>query len=459
MPLKFKHNVIICFLVLSYLFNQTVETQSDLFPLIEGKLVFHSFSDYEAWDSKLFIYDFAEQLLTEISQDWDIDHAMNAHFSPDGSRIVFMGVPKEHHDFYSWDIYIWNLLSDHPINLTANNGLRDEDPKFSPNGNEIVFKQNGDLVVIDLINDTMINTTNNGFSIEQSMPYFKTDNQNILYAQGAGISSDIYLINKDGTDDQPLENIINIQEYYPITWTNSIFLYTRWVSISNHHDQIYLGYFSGENSQSLPFNDENADDSDPFPVNSDFVFFSSNRSGGQGGWDLYLGDKNSSTIWQMDEFNLNTSIHELGACYFSNISDLQIGDECVTDNSDIGFLDCELCCWDEGLLSWLGDGWCDDMGGCTWEGPQYDCLELGYDCGDCNDAWDGNNTAGLCFDIFCMPLYDANADGMLNVIDVILVVNLILGIDEITCSVDYDEDGQIDVLDVVYMISLILEGE
>ena len=99
------------------------------------------------------------------------------------------------------------------------------------------------------------------------------------------------------------------------------------------------------------------------------------------------------------------------------------------------------------------------MGGCTWEGPQYDCLELGYDCGDCNEDWDGNNTSGLCLDMFCMPLYDANSDGILNVMDVILVVNLILEIDEITCSVDYDEDGQIDVLDVVFMISLILEGE
>ena len=51
------------------------------------------------------------------------------------------------------------FISDMPINLTANNGLRDEDPKFSPNGNEIVFKQNGDLKVMDLINDTIIHTT------------------------------------------------------------------------------------------------------------------------------------------------------------------------------------------------------------------------------------------------------------------------------------------------------------
>jgi len=76
--------------------------------------------------------------------------------------------------------------------------------------------------------------------------------------------------------------------------------------------------------------------------------------------------------------------------------DPQIGDECILDDGGTGFLDCELCCWDTGLLAWLGDGWCDDMGGCWFEGPQYDCLELGYDCGDCNDVWDGNDPSGFC---------------------------------------------------------------
>ena len=78
------------------------------------------------------------------------------------------------------------------------------------------------------------------------------------------------------------------------------------------------------------------------------------------------------------------------------VPDPQIGGECILDDGEIGFLDCELCCWDTGLLSWLGDGWCDDMGGCWFEGPQYDCLELGYDCGDCIDAWDGNDPSGFC---------------------------------------------------------------
>ena len=301
--------------------NFNIIESEEPFPLSEGKIVFHSYSDYEAWDGKLFLYDFSEQLLTEISQGWDIDHTINAHFSPDGSKIVFMGAPAGNHNSSSWDIYLWDLFSGLPINLTANNGLRDEDPKFSPTGNEIVFKQDGDLKVMDLINDTIIHTTNNGYSIEESMPYYTSDSQYIIYARGAGISSDIYLINKNGTDNQPLENITNIQEYYPIIRSHSTFLYTRWVSASNHHDQIYLGYFTGENTQSLSFNDEDADDSDPYPVNSEYVLFSSNRSGGQGGWDLYLADVNSSITWSMDEFIINTSMHELGACYFSGVSD------------------------------------------------------------------------------------------------------------------------------------------
>ena len=441
----------------------------ETFPLSEGKIVFHSYSDYEAWDGKLFLYDFSEQLLTEISQGWDIDHTINAHFSPDGSKIVFMGAPAGNHNSSSWDIYLWDLFSGLPINLTANNGLRDEDPKFSPNGSEIVFKQDGDLKVMDLINDTIIHTTNNGYSIEESMPYYTSDSQYIIYARGAGISSDIYLINKDGMENQSLENITNIQEYYPIIRSNSTFLYTRWVSAANHHDQIYLGYFSDTNAQSLSFNDESADDSDPFPVNSEYVLFSSNRSGGQGGWDLYLADINSSTTWSMDEFNLNSSIHELGICYFSgaNIN---------------GCTNPEACNYDESAT--------DDDGSCEYE---YDCAgtcggDLELDCGgvcggdnstalnccglpfndDCTDDCVTDDlgqccipqdvdVCGVCFgdDTSCQQLGDINGDGIINVIDIVMAVDLILNNNYYTVG-DVNEDGQMNVLDIVMLVDLIL---
>ena len=293
------------------------------FPISDGKIVFHSYSDYGAWDGKLYFYDFSEQLLVEISENWNIDHTINAHFSPDGSKIVFMGVPEGSHYYNSWDIFLWELGYDTPINLTYNN-IPDEDPKFSPSGGEIVFKQNGDLKIMNL-NGTIIYTiTNDGFSVEESMPYYTNDAQQIIYSRGAGSDSDIYIINVNGSNNQPLENVANIQEYYPITRDLYTFLFTRWVSYSNHHDQIYLGYFSGASSQSLVFNNDNADDSDPFPVDSDYVFFSSNRSGSVGGWDLYLADINSGLVWSMSDFGINSSNHELGVCYTSN--SVSIGD-------------------------------------------------------------------------------------------------------------------------------------
>ena len=99
------------------------------------------------------------------------------------------------------------------------------------------------------------------------------------------------------------------------------------------------------------------------------------------------------------------------------------------------------------------------MGGCWFEGPQYDCPQLGYDCGDCNDTWDGSNSSGLCTEAPCVPLYDTNGDGIVNILDVIMVVNLILGIGDLDCSIDYDNDGTVNILDLVMMVNIILEVE
>ena len=135
------------------------------------------------------------------------------------------------------------------------------------------------------------------------------------------------------------------------------------------------------------------------------------------------------------------------------------GNNCILNNGEIGFLDCELCCWDNSLLSWLGDGWCDYMGGCGFEGPHFDCIELGFDCGDCNSSWDYSYDTNYCLEIFCNPTYDTNSDGLLDILDIILVVNFILNGDELTCSIDYDNDDVINILDVIAIINMVLENE
>jgi len=136
-------------------------------------------------------------------------------------------------------------------------------------------------------------------------------------------------------------------------------------------------------------------------------------------------------------------------------TDPQIGDECVTQDGWIGFYDCELCCWDEWIIeNWLGDGWCDYLGGCGFEGPLFNCPELGYDCGDCTEDWDGTDPSGLCSDDCLFP-GDVNSDSILNILDIVSMITLILDGEYDECG-DVNSDGDLNILDVVTFVNIIL---
>ena len=52
---------------------------------------------------------------------------------------------------------------------------------------------------------------------------------------------------------------------------------------------------------------------------------------------------------------------------------------------------------------------------------------------------------------------DVNADGVVNVLDVVLLVNMVLS-DEYNPSADINSDGVINILDVVELINIILDS-
>ena len=60
----------------------------------------------------------------------------------------------------------------------------------------------------------------------------------------------------------------------------------------------------------------------------------------------------------------------------------------------------------------------------------------------------------------CISDGDVNTDGNLDVLDVVMTVNYILGSVEFsdiqTCSADYNGDGGVDVLDIVTIVNEIL---
>lgn len=274
-------------------------------PAIYGKLVFHRYSGYEAWDSQLYLYNFYTKQLSQIGANWPIDHEMNGHFSPDGKWLTFMGATKGQHDGDAWDIYVWRVGSnDVPVNLTQANHKRDEDPKFLPDGQRIVFKQNGDLKIIRVSDKSIKSVTSNGWDTEESMPYPLGVTSQLLYAKGDRSESRIYTIDQSGAYDTKLTSIAS---YYPVYWQNGLFLYSRWYSASNAHDQVYSYNTVTKQSTRLLFNNADIDTSDPTPLDHRYLVVA--RHNGQS-YDLYMADSQSADLWALP---LNSSLEELGA--------------------------------------------------------------------------------------------------------------------------------------------------
>lgn len=299
--------------------GSVIVTQVKNPPALKGRLVFHSYSCYSCNDSKLFILDFSTGALSQINSGWNIGNCMNAHFSPDGKKIVFMGTDNIN---LNWNVYLWNENpASQPVNLTSALGAssRNEDPKFSNSGTRIVFKHNGHLAEMDL-NGNITRTITSGTG-EESMPYYNYNDSVILYAEGAGAASDIFMIDTNGVIVKTRAAQANIDEYYPIAKDSVSFLYTAWVSATNNNDQIFRGFYDiNKASAYLPFDDSAANYSDPFPCNAQYVFLSSTRSDSKGGYDLYIADINTGDIWSLSDYNVNvnTANNELGSCYTPN---------------------------------------------------------------------------------------------------------------------------------------------
>lgn len=285
-------------------------------PALTGRLIFHSYSCYDCKDAALYSYDFSTGKLLLLSDSWNIVNAMNAHFSADGNKIVFMGQPAGTNN---WDVFVWTIGSSaQPKNLTASFGTtRDEDPKFSNEGAKIVFKQNGVIKEMDTLGNII-----HSFTVPQSeasMPYYAKGDTVILYSgsEATASTADIDQLSVASSFTEPISAIKNLEEYYPIAFDDSSFLFTRWFSQGNQNDQVYRGFLNGRNAERLSFNEENENYSDAYPVNDSLVMLSSTRPGGKGGYDLYIANIKTGKRWSMSVYNpaINSERNELGACF------------------------------------------------------------------------------------------------------------------------------------------------
>ncbi len=244
----------------------------------EGWLLWHSYSAYDAKDSRLFVrYPNGKT----VSPEGSFIHAMNGDFGSHPYDIVFMAIDPAQDE---WDLFRWNLWSGECINLTENSGYRNEDPKFSPDGLRVVFKRgqwdaalNGfryDLAELDLRSGNVTMLTDS--PAEESMPDYSDDGTTIYYSLKENETSAIYALDRTTGKSSVIFDDDSIDAYYPVAAANGLY-YVRWFSASQHYDTIT--YYNDGTHQPLVICDGTANYSDPFPINENALFYSCDLNG------------------------------------------------------------------------------------------------------------------------------------------------------------------------------------
>ena len=287
-------------------------------PYLDGTLIYHRYSDYQSWDATLWMIDLPTAQMTQVGDNWSsVISPINAHFSADSQMITFMGsqagLPENEWDVFvsHWDGSAWA----EPVNLTGPNGARDEDPKFSPTGSTVIYKQDGVLVTMKVDGSDKKYLTQG--KPQSSMPYFAKNGRDILFER----SGDIYLL-KDGVETLMYAGP-GQSSYYPIGMDDTSFLYTRVQSAK--HDSIMKGFYDGQPSMRYFFNSTDWDTSDSFPYEdgSRYIFYvTGDFLIPHGGYNLAFADLKAKKRYDIDEYfrtkrsiDINTEYQELGPAW------------------------------------------------------------------------------------------------------------------------------------------------
>jgi len=286
-------------------------------PRLEGTLIYHRYTNYQSWDATLWMLDLPTGQLRQIGRDWRaVISPINAHFSADGQAITFMASAAGAAE-PEWDVFTstWNGSKwQEPVNLTGPNGARDEDPKFSPDGGTIIYKQDGLLVTMKADGSNKNYLTKG--EPESSMPYFAHNGRDILFER----SGDIFLL-RNGNEVKMYAGA-GQSSYYPIGLDNQSFLYTR-VQSSNH-DAIMRGFYDGSPSTSYFFNSTDWDTSDSYPYEdgSGYIFYvTGDFLIPHGGYNLAVADLKNGKRYDIDSIyasrksDINSEYQELGPAW------------------------------------------------------------------------------------------------------------------------------------------------
>lgn len=275
--------------------------------LPNGWLLWHSYSEYSASDSRLYCCT-PDGEIQEIFGDFI--HAMNGSFGVTPNQIVFMAIDAAADE---WDIYLYD---DGRIqNLTPNSGFRNEDPKWSPDGRQIVFKRGYwdhsiqdfvyNLALLELQTGEITLLTDD--TAEEAMPCFDESGTSIYYTRYLNGIGAIYQMELATGQTKAVYAEEGVNAYYPIIKRQGLY-FTKWFSADNHCDQLMR--LDGDNSMRLPLNSEQYDCSDACPIDADRIIYSATVNGN---YDLYFYDGEQSTLLTAQ----STPQNDLGADFYA----------------------------------------------------------------------------------------------------------------------------------------------
>ena len=273
--------------------------------LPKGWLLWHSYSTYGAYDSRLFLRA-PDGIVTEITGDFY--SAMNASFGTSPQQFTFMAKDPATNE---WDIFLY----DHGTvtDLTKDSDFQNEDPKLSPDGSQIVFKRRiwdgsigdfvYDLALMDI--ETRAVTMLTDDAAEDAMPCFSADGRAVFFARYSGEIGSICRLDLATRTVETVYHEEGVNAYYPIVQGDRLY-FTKWYSAENRCDQLMC--WDGETLTAMPFDSERYDCSDACPIDAEMMVYSSTENGA---YSLYLYDGQTSL-----PLDVNSEQNDLGAAFF-----------------------------------------------------------------------------------------------------------------------------------------------
>jgi Tol biopolymer transport system component len=305
--------------------------QSSAAPTLPGRAVYQGYTA-DGSSTQLYLFDFATKVQTQISQpSWNVTNPLNPQFSPNGKFITFTAIQNGHKD-----VFVWPIGGGAPQNLTnggASGSSASEDPKWGPDMASIVFKQDGNIRVlaisISAVNAVTVSSTNAlttdgvlGAPSEASAPFYSAEGRYIYFVRGTGAVEAVHVIAvAAGENSETTFSANGSYAYYPAVRDYTTIIYTGWTSATGRADQIMAQapLISGTSVYQLPFNDCWSDNSDPAPVDTDYILYSNDSNSLSAGhfWRPVLGAYATAATWDLSRIGLGVGIagHVLGINY------------------------------------------------------------------------------------------------------------------------------------------------